>query len=399
MTSQFERLAIHCGILAVAVAAALAGVRFLPFLQLTETWLADFRIASLSRPRPQDANVVVLAVTEDTLAQFTYRSPLDRGFVTGLVTALAARNVRAIGLDILFDQPTEPANDEALKATLRELPVPLVASYAGTDDGLTERQAAYLDQFVPPANRGFANLVKDTLSDTVRAVYPGRRISDGTFVRGFAGALAEKLGIEPPEVPVPIAWRPRPDSETLPFRTFPAHLLGALPAAWFEGKVILVGADLGLSDRHRTPFSVLGAEGRSLTGIEVHAHALSQLMAGSKPPAPEPWGQLVLAAVAASGGIALAFIHANLVARAAITVVSLGFLLIGGFGAYRYAGALVPIIEPGLALVIGLWLTDAYHGHSERRQRRFLKDAFSRYLSPVLVNQLVADPRALSHMR
>ena len=43
------------------------------------------------------------------------RSPVDRAFLADLIERLRAAKVRAIGIDILFDQPTIPQNDERLR--------------------------------------------------------------------------------------------------------------------------------------------------------------------------------------------------------------------------------------------------------------------------------------------
>jgi class 3 adenylate cyclase/CHASE2 domain-containing sensor protein len=383
-------------ILVVASGLSLAMVRALPFLGLADQWLADFRIAALSAPEPQNEDIVIVTVTEDTLAQFPYRSPLDRGFVRDIVLTLEQRGVRAIGLDILFDQPTEAAKDTALKSTLEAVAVPLVASYAGTAEGLTDAQSKYLDAFLAPRLRAFATLIKDGLSDTVRWIYPGRTVDQGVRVRGFAAALAEKLGHAPPDTPVPIHWRAAPDGETPAFRAFPAQGLNFFPAAWFKDKVVLIGADLGIEDRHRTPFAALGKPEGRVSGVVIHAHALAQLLEDRRPTEIGAWGRVLIIVMVAAAGIALAFVDVNLAARLGVTVGSLALLLVGILAAYRYGQVLVPAIEPTLALAAGLWMTDAYRGRAERLQKRFIKDAFAKYLSPTLVDRLVADPDTLA---
>ena len=138
----------------LAIAAFSAGVggglfMGLPFLRTMETWLMDFRVATLLPPEPQHPDIIVVGITEDTLAQFPYRSPVDRAFVADLIHTLEEKGARAILLDVLLDQSTEPEKDSALKRVLEETRIPLVVSYGGADEGLTEQQQAYLDDFVP----------------------------------------------------------------------------------------------------------------------------------------------------------------------------------------------------------------------------------------------------------
>ncbi|MGH6660687.1 MAG: hypothetical protein ACREB6_04060, partial [Rhodospirillales bacterium] len=64
-------------IVAVAWAAGLWLPPLLPMLKAAENFLADFRFATLTRPEPQNGDVVVVAITEETLATLPYREPLD----------------------------------------------------------------------------------------------------------------------------------------------------------------------------------------------------------------------------------------------------------------------------------------------------------------------------------
>ena len=82
--------------------------QWFPFVSMAENWLADYRVATLSPSQSQSADVVIVTITEDTVAQFPYRSPLDRRFVAQLLTRIDQAGARAIGVDVLFDGPTEP---------------------------------------------------------------------------------------------------------------------------------------------------------------------------------------------------------------------------------------------------------------------------------------------------
>jgi adenylate cyclase len=78
-------------------------------LRPIENWIGDLRIALMTpRQQPSD-DVVLLTINEDTLHQFPYRSPINRTFLANLITTLNRKGVRTIGLDILFDRPTEVA--------------------------------------------------------------------------------------------------------------------------------------------------------------------------------------------------------------------------------------------------------------------------------------------------
>ncbi len=111
--------------LAAALVATLA-VEHIAVVTYADRFLGDWETAALTAAEPQSPDIVIVTITEDTLKNFPYRSPIDRQFLSDLLRTLAARGPRAIGLDVLFDQPTEPEKDAALRATLRQLKVPLV---------------------------------------------------------------------------------------------------------------------------------------------------------------------------------------------------------------------------------------------------------------------------------
>src|SRR5690348_1001903 len=70
-----------------AAAVTLAAFHNITFLTQAELFVDDVRTAASTfmRREPQDPRVVIVAVTEDTLAQFPYRSPVDRAFLARLL--------------------------------------------------------------------------------------------------------------------------------------------------------------------------------------------------------------------------------------------------------------------------------------------------------------------------
>src|ERR1041385_1341181 len=88
-------IAAACALLAVLV------VQHLTFLTNANQFLVDFEVALYAPPVPQDPDIVIVAINEDTLAQMQYREPVDRQFFANLLTTLSQRGPRAIGIDYL----------------------------------------------------------------------------------------------------------------------------------------------------------------------------------------------------------------------------------------------------------------------------------------------------------
>jgi adenylate cyclase len=371
-----------------------------------DQFVQDWEIASVFAPREkQDPKIVIVAVDEATLSQFPYRSPVDRAFLSTLIRQIAAHRPAAIESDFLLDQPTEDAKDKALAATLRETKVPLVISYIASHDIVTQEQKAFEDAMVPPGLRALANLPTDQF-DTARDVFPGAKVG-GHYVPGVARAVAARVGVETPEKSVPIVWRGRPapselDTRPKPFVQYSAAMvanpaLSAVFDAWFKDKIVLIGSDVTLVDRHRTPFSVLyaGEEGQ-LPGIVIQAHALSQLIHHKQSPIAGWQLNFAVTLALALLGASLAVVNASLWMRAIGVLLLLPVFASGGVALFHYANVILSLMAPSLALVVSFFSMEALSGREARKQKAFIQGAFSRYVSPAIVDRMVADPSSMN---
>ena len=340
---------VPAAIALVCAFLASAAVNNLTFLANANQFIADGETAALTPPEPQDPDIVIVAITEDTLAQFPYRAPIDRQFLSDLLTELAEKSPRAIGIDLLFDQPTEPAKDEALKRVLAGLKMPVLIAYADTENVVSPEQKAYLDNFVPQEKRALVNLAEDQF-DVVRWVYPGKTTPDGRYVLGLSRALAEAAGVKTGPEQVPIVWHGRLNDADPAFREFPAQAVKVLPKDWFENKIVLIGSDITLVDRHRTPFMTVfsGGEGM-LPGVTIQAHALSQFLHHkASPVAGWPLNFAITLALALLGA-GLAAISASLWMRAIGVVLFIPLFWVGGVALRRK-----PVRRLGVAQQSGL---------------------------------------------
>jgi class 3 adenylate cyclase/CHASE2 domain-containing sensor protein len=383
-------------VVVITVTAVTVGaVQWLPFVEMVENWLSDYRIATLTAPQPQSPDIVIVTITEDTVQQFPYRSPLDRHFVASILTLLDKAGARAIGVDLLFDQPTEDDKDEELRQVIRHLRAPLIIGVIGEPEGLDEDQVSYLADFVPLEHRGYVTLLKDGIDATVRRMYPGRTDSAGHFIPGFPLAIAAQIEPGRHFEALPISWRAGPGNGSPAFRKFPAHTLKMIPNDWFKGKIVLVGADLTLTDRHRTPMATIKSGYQLMAGIEIHAHALEQLLTGQEPPIMSLEGRIALALTLSLAGVGLARVGRGLVITIVMAACVIAAIWAAGFILYRTEGLMMPLVLPTAALGGAWWASEIQSNWREKRQKRFLKDAFSRYMSAELVNELIENPDKL----
>lgn len=387
-------LTILAAILASFV--SLSAVHFMSFLNHFEELTVDFRIAGFGIPKEQDKSVVIVAINEETLENFSYRSPVDRKFLSDLLLDLEAKGARHVYLDLLFDQPTESDKDLELFNTLKSLSIPLRVAYSNEKHVVTERQEVFQDEFVPQKLRSDVRLAADPIDGTVRWLLAG-----GKDVLPVPYAIAHDLGLTR-QLPLSnesqrIDWRIDKSQDEKSFAIYPAHLVKILPEAWVRDKVVLVGLVVSLTDRHKTPFSMLHQLGSSqMPGVEVFAHQVSQVIDDrsiSELGISQKLGvTLVLAALgAALGGLGLNLVLLSI----GLVAVSVSYF-VGVIWGYSSGLPILPAIAPVLAFVLSVFLSILILGREERERRKFVQSAFSRYVEPAVVDQLINKPELLN---
>src|SRR5216684_2084926 len=168
-------------------------------------------------------------------------------------------------------------------------------------------------------------------------------------------------------------------------------LAGEVPQDDIEGRIILVGTSApGLLDLRATPVDA------AVPGIDIHAQVLEHLLTGRFLERPDYAVALEEFAVLVLGiMLALALPRASAMASAAIGLLTIGLVLIGGWAAFRYGNVFLDPSYP--ALVLGCMTAGFtwYTYHTTEVQRTQIRNAFGQYLAPALVEQLAQSPEKL----
>ena len=148
-------------ILVVSVLLALALAAPASPLAAVDRLFESLTFRFFAPARPPSDRIVIIGITDDTLGRLPYRSPLDRGLLARLVETLANQEVRAIGLDVIIDQPTEPEKDLALKKAIDGAGVPVVLAAISPDTPMPADRRRYLDDFLRQQRSGYSNLARE----------------------------------------------------------------------------------------------------------------------------------------------------------------------------------------------------------------------------------------------
>lgn len=157
-----------------------------------------------------------------------------------------------------------------------------------------------------------------------------------------------------------------------------------------KGKYVFFGfTATGLYDLRPTPMR------GNYPGVEIHATFLDNLLSGDfLRETPEPIGLISVFALCFLSGLLMV----NLRRTAAQGACFAAFLLLPaglGFGLYAL-GLWFPMMPAMLALILSLSAAALYNYSTEGRQKAFIKSAFRQYLSPIVIEQLIANPEKLN---
>jgi adenylate cyclase len=373
----------------VFTALVAAGQRTVPVIDAAENYVGDLMSSIFEPFEPQHRDVVVLSVTEKTLAKFPFRSPIDRKFLADTLNTLARLKARAVGLDILFDQPTIAEADAAFREAALNFPGPLVVAWTDRATGLTEAQYGFQQKYLDGIRAGFVTMPADP-DGTVRNAFPGRE-ENGVWRPSFAATLAEALGKQPPRERFRINYRLGPDFDTPPIRSYPIDALPALARAkpeLFEGKIIIIGVDLPFDDRHRTPAAARQGGKETVPGTQIQAEILTQLLDETPAKSTNRATQLAIVFVLACLALLIAKWERGVGLQIAAGIAVIAALWSLAAALYLWANTLTPVVAPTLGFGAGLFGAVAYVGHLRRLEGQFIRQAFSQYVAPGVLKSL-----------
>jgi len=158
-----------------------------------------------------------------------------------------------------------------------------------------------------------------------------------------------------------------------------------------EGKILIVGTSAaGLKDQRATPLNQVTA------GVELHAQVCEQALSGSFVERPD-WGSGVEFTLMLAMGLLLIALMPKLGAAwcALIAGGGLGVAFGGSWIAYTRHQLLLDPVFPGLVVALVYVSTSLINYLRSESEKKQVRGAFSRYMSPALVEQLAADPTKL----
>ena len=321
-------------------------------------------------------------------------APIDKAWLGNLIAALDSKGVKAIAVDYLLDTWSSPEEFADFEARIANVKAPVVVSAdpgrkAGVDFPVS-KHLRYSDA------RALMHVDYD---DVIRKYdpHPSQYLALATEV-GVAAA-----GLKPPSKPFDIRYR-RPDPKVSAENAgsispaYSAAYVEFLPAALLKDKIVFIGSvtrsasadsDEPKEDMHSTPLRFLQGHQQGTPGVEVHVHALSQMLAGDQVRRPGwIWDATIVLIAAVSGA---------LIGRSTQTWwVSVGIVLLGiaigglvAFELYQQAALMVPMTAPVISFAFGFFVLSRLAAADLQNQRAFYSSTLERYLAPQVIDRMV----------
>ncbi|MDR1787311.1 MAG: adenylate/guanylate cyclase domain-containing protein [Treponema sp.] len=163
-----------------------------------------------------------------------------------------------------------------------------------------------------------------------------------------------------------------------------------LPPENFKDKYVFFGYYApGLFDICSTPISSV------YPGMGMHITMLDNILCGDFIRESAAWVDLLLIILTITLVTLLVFYAGKVPLQVAGTLLVAAAVTGLGLGAYQIAGLWLPLAAPLFAAALAFLSAAVYNYASEGSQKRFIQSAFSRYLSPEVIHQIIADPSKL----
>jgi adenylate cyclase len=445
-----EKAVISVAISAGALIVALFLGQMTTFLSL-ENNLLDYRFKIRGPLDVSESPIVILAIDDQSDESTPHRWPWPRYYFAHVIENLNRAGVKAIGIDVIFDQPdiNGPASDSVFAATLKKYKNVIISGKTEATRGPSSQITLVYpyDKFVETGVAwglvsfdldadGFYRryLVGQAFNDSIYgsfAVEVLKKYLDldpGTGVQN----LPDKFKLGPFEIPKYNSYSTfinyAGPAHTFPFYSFDAVLddsnfdlreeydidafddpgdpdLGIPPGLLYSGKlkdkIVLIGATMQeLHDEFPTPFlETRDSKGRPIqvltNGVEIHANVVNMILTQNYLRKIN-WGYQLAIIIFL---VILVYLFVRYLPTLFGTIAAA--LLVVGYFAFAFwiftsNNLILDISTPILAILFSFGGYNLYQYVLSQHERKMIQGAFSHYVPEKVVKEIIENPDRLT---
>jgi CHASE2 domain-containing sensor protein len=399
--------------ISLTVTGLVLGVRHLGWLQPLELRVYD-RMMLLRRDEGQDPRLLIVAITEADIRSLNRATPSDEAIAQALKT-LERYQPQVIGLDLYRDLPQEPGNAALLTQLQSPNTIVITKLGNGSDDyvpappSVAEDQIGFNDFVIDPDGVIRRSLVfggpyasfaiqiafrylnaYDILPQASSLDPTYMQLGNAVFIPLTPNAGAYE-GLDAAGYQVMLNYRsPRNLARQV---TLTDVLNDRVNPDWIRGKVVLIGTTAPSGkDLFYTPYSAGESADHLMSGVEIHAQIVSQILSAALDDRPliwfwHDWGEgLWILAWSLTGGM-IAWWVRHPVALGLSSIAGLASLSGTCFFLFTYYGW-VPAVAPAIATVATIGVMVAYRAQQAQRQQQMVMTLLGQNTSPEIAAAL-----------
>lgn len=440
-TRQKQKL---LGFLALSITISLFALTSLgnPLFEDLENRSWDWRVRLISDPMRADRSIKLIVVDQDSLdfleEEYSHTWPIPRAFYSAVIRFLERGGARGVGFDLVFSESSAHSVDEdnELAQSISKLPVvsavatglsrkkinreklELLRTRQAQSKGvlikaLDPKSAPNFESATLPVpqllerSHAFGSVFADQDRDGIFRRYPLGGFIEDIPILSLAFALHQAAGGVVPQHKSREGALTEEQNLLLNFygpqNTYDAYPIakviqsqaaleeGVMPALdphIFKDAWVFVGVWApGLGDLRPTPLD------EKYRGVEIHAVALDNLLHTQFIKTAPFWSVFIYTVGAIWLGVA-AVLYAVRLQVALVVSLALLYVAIGVTCAID--GYWIPMAIPMISTILAVLGAFILQYRLEGRERRFVKDAFRFYVSPAVIEKILADPTRLT---
>ncbi len=409
--ADLKPLIISC----IAVTGTLLGVRHLGWLQPLE--LNVFDVMVRSRPdATADPRLLVVTITEQDINTIG-KWPISDRTLAKAIAEIARLEPTAIGIDLIRNTPYEPGNAELVTQwkNPKVFPITLIGNShkdpAPPPPNIPEKRIGFNDIVVDPDNIVRRNLMFASNGKGTLTSFSMRLAFAYLDHKKIDSKLTEKQEIQANNV---VFSKLRSDSggyqniDNLGYQvllnyrsaeniaksvTLTEVLEGKVDPKLVKDKIVLIGVTaLSLKDIFSTPYSATATGNRPMAGVFIHATATSQILSAVLDGKGlfwywDEWQEILWIAIWSAVGGCLAWRVEKSVILISSAIGTCASLFGFTFFLFTQQGW-IPLIAPGLALLITAGVVVTYEYQESRQQQEIVMKLLGQQTSPAIANAL-----------
>ncbi len=377
-------------------------------LEQMEYSARDILMRLRGKEAPSD-DIVIVAIDDESFSGTGFQWPWPRSYFAKIVDQINAGGGKVIGVDIFLSEPDHiESNDLEFADALGRSPA-AVNVLQIIKNGDEQFSSLTLVQPLSPYRNvldgvGITSFIRD--EDAIIRSMQAFDSYNGEMYYHWAFEVARLyLGVEMPSNPtstslqfngkrVPLNAGQLLVNFTGPAGSYPTYsaynvalgdVLEQNPDA-FRDKIVLIGATtVTLQDIYPTPFSTK----IPTSGVEIVASTIDTLISGTYITQASTWISFLITVLAGLLAYAISFSK-----RPSLTVT----LLLAGMASYLAIAFIVfirqryvlPVVAPQIMLFLGVVLPTLEQAVSQELEKRRVRSLFSRFISPEMVDQMMA---------